>query len=46
MRSIPAFIVADALRVESDSMRLMGLNALFHGIDNAFQVYANHIIDK
>ena len=41
-----ALIVVDALRVEFDSMRFMGLNALFQGIDNAFQVYANHIIDK
>ncbi|KAL4335248.1 hypothetical protein GQ457_07G019370 [Hibiscus cannabinus] len=27
-------------------MRLMELNALFRGIDNAFQVYANHIVDN
>ncbi|XP_040968210.1 protein unc-13 homolog isoform X2 [Gossypium hirsutum] len=27
-------------------MRLTELNALFRGIDNAFQVYANHIVDN
>ncbi|XVF82445.1 hypothetical protein PTKIN_Ptkin16aG0048700 [Pterospermum kingtungense] len=27
-------------------MRLMELNVLFCGIDNAFQVYANHIVDN
>ncbi|KAK6233595.1 hypothetical protein QUC31_006001 [Theobroma cacao] len=27
-------------------MRPMELNALFSGIDNAFQVYANHIVDN
>ncbi|GMI90437.1 proton ATPase translocation control 1 [Hibiscus trionum] len=27
-------------------MRLMELNALFRGIDNAFQVYASHIVDN
>ncbi|XVE68375.1 hypothetical protein DITRI_Ditri09bG0063300 [Diplodiscus trichospermus] len=27
-------------------MRLMELNALFRGIDNAFQIYAKHIVDN
>ena len=27
-------------------MRSTELNSLFRGIDNAFQVYANHVIDK
>lgn len=27
-------------------MRAAELNSLFRGIDNAFQVYANHVIDK
>lgn len=27
-------------------MRSSELNSLFRGIDNAFQVYANHVIDK
>lgn len=27
-------------------MRSAELNCVFRGIDNAFQVYANHVIDK
>lgn len=27
-------------------MRLSELNSLFRGIDNAFQVYANQVVDK
>lgn len=27
-------------------MRTIELSALFRGIDNAFQVYANHIMEK
>ena len=27
-------------------MRSAELSSLFRGIDNAFQVYANHVVDK